>query len=284
MFLTVNGTRLNIDIEGEGFPCLALGQCGKEQIARAISPNLRNHLQLIFVDLRGSGLSDDGDVASATLETICADVDAVRQALGHEQIAVLGHSAGGFFALEYARRYPDHCAYAILDGCPPNMSETMRRTAAQYWEENASAERKALQEQRQSMHTKEQLEAMDAGQRLIATYHMNSPRYFYDPQYDSTHLWGTMQMGLFTHFWGTVFPKHDPVPQFPQITPPVFVAAGRYDFVCPPVLWDDDIKLLPQGTLAVFDRAGHWPMLEEQAEFDRRLLDWMAQHPVNSRR
>ena len=41
-----------------------------------------------------------------TWENLTADADALREALGFERWAVLGHSFGGFVALEYALRYP----------------------------------------------------------------------------------------------------------------------------------------------------------------------------------
>jgi proline iminopeptidase len=37
---------------------------------------------------------------------LCADADALRERLGFEEVAVMGHSYGGFVALEYALRYP----------------------------------------------------------------------------------------------------------------------------------------------------------------------------------
>ena len=41
-----------------------------------------------------------------TWTNLTADAEALRQALGFEQWAVLGHSFGGMVVLEYALRYP----------------------------------------------------------------------------------------------------------------------------------------------------------------------------------
>ena len=38
----------------------------------------------------------------------------LRQALGFEKWAVLGHSFGGFVALEYALRYPQNLSHLLL--------------------------------------------------------------------------------------------------------------------------------------------------------------------------
>ena len=49
-----------------------------------------------------------------TWENLTADADALRQSLGFEKWAVLGHSFGGHVALEYALRYPDRLSHLVL--------------------------------------------------------------------------------------------------------------------------------------------------------------------------
>ena len=49
-----------------------------------------------------------------TWENLTADADALRQELGFEKWAVLGHSFGGHVALEYALRYPDSLSHLVL--------------------------------------------------------------------------------------------------------------------------------------------------------------------------
>ena len=53
-------------------------------------------------------------VSSMTWENLTADADALRQQLGFERWAVLGHSFGGHVALEYALRYPDSLSHLVL--------------------------------------------------------------------------------------------------------------------------------------------------------------------------
>ena len=49
-----------------------------------------------------------------TWENLTADADALREKLGFERWAVLGHSFGGHVALEYALRYPDRLSHPVL--------------------------------------------------------------------------------------------------------------------------------------------------------------------------
>ena len=49
-----------------------------------------------------------------TFENLTADAEALRQELGFERWAVLGHSFGGHVALEYALRYPGSLSHLVL--------------------------------------------------------------------------------------------------------------------------------------------------------------------------
>lgn len=71
--------------------------------------------RLVFYDQRASGRSlAPLDSASITLENFLADLDAVREAQGREQMNLLGHSWGGLLAMLYASRYPDRVKSLIL--------------------------------------------------------------------------------------------------------------------------------------------------------------------------
>jgi proline iminopeptidase len=71
--------------------------------------------QLVLIDERGSGKSQRlEDHRQYNLETMAADVEAVRVALGLGQIDLLGHSFGGILAQEVAIRYPASIRRLIL--------------------------------------------------------------------------------------------------------------------------------------------------------------------------
>jgi proline iminopeptidase len=79
-----------------------------------VLPLARNR-QLVFIDQRGSGQSqrlDDHD--QYNLETMSADVEATRVALGLGQIDLLGHSFGGILAQAVAIRNPKSIRRLVL--------------------------------------------------------------------------------------------------------------------------------------------------------------------------
>src|SRR4030042_2382574 len=80
---------------------------------RDVKP-LADQFTLVFYDHRCNGRSEGAEVTSMTIENLTADADALREKLGFEKWAGLGHSFGGNVALEYALRYPDRLSHLLL--------------------------------------------------------------------------------------------------------------------------------------------------------------------------
>jgi L-proline amide hydrolase len=80
--------------------------------------------RVIFYDQLGCGRSaveGPHDSAMWTPELYVREVDAVRQALGLEQVHVLGHSWGGMLAMAYATRRPAGLASIVVESSPPSV-------------------------------------------------------------------------------------------------------------------------------------------------------------------
>lgn len=117
----IRGTRLHVMEAGDpAAPALLFVHGGPGQGAYDFfhhqSDLLAQGLRLVGVDHRGSLFSDplrDGELVSET-ETV-ADLDAVREALGIEGWAVLGHSFGTRVALRYAVQHPERTMAALFE-------------------------------------------------------------------------------------------------------------------------------------------------------------------------
>jgi pimeloyl-ACP methyl ester carboxylesterase len=70
--------------------------------------------QVIYLDLRGNGRSDEGPSAKWSLAQWALDVRQFCDALRIDAPIVLGHSLGGIVAMIYATSYPDHPSKLIL--------------------------------------------------------------------------------------------------------------------------------------------------------------------------
>ena len=281
MYATVNDVEIFHTSAGEGLPCLVPSLAGTPIYERTFaSPALLARLRLIFAELRANRTAV-GDVAALTLDTIVDDLEGLRRALGLSRVAVLGHSHHSILAVAYAARYPERVARVIVVGGAPAESPALRERAAQYWEVAASPARKRLLAENQARLTDELLARLTPSERMYVPYAANGPRFFYDPAYNCTPLWAghdNLSPELFAHFWGPSgqFATFAPHAVFPQVAAPVFIAHGVFYFGDTPVAWAGLKELLPNHTYRAFERSGHYPHIEERAEFDAALLAWLG--------
>jgi proline iminopeptidase len=114
----INGTDLFYLESGRGVPCLVMhGGLGVDhtQFREWLDP-LGDVLLLIYYDHRSNGRSGRPPIETLTFAQLVADADGLRAHLGHQQIAVIGHSYGGCVALLYARQYPQRVSHLMLVG------------------------------------------------------------------------------------------------------------------------------------------------------------------------
>src|SRR3981081_2902513 len=127
MDVLVNGVRLFFDGEGKKVvpdgpvmrekPVLLMlhgGPGADHSIYRPAYSVLADVAQIVYLDHRGNGRSEDGPRKSWNLAQWGDDVRAFCDALGIASPVVLGASFGGMVALAYATRHPDHPSKLVL--------------------------------------------------------------------------------------------------------------------------------------------------------------------------
>jgi proline iminopeptidase len=113
--LPIRDVSLAVTVMGHGQPLVLMhGGPGADQWTLLPLRRLADRFTLVFYDHRCNGRSTGAPVESMTWENLTADADALREHLGVERWAVLGHSFGGNVALEYALRYPDRVSRLVL--------------------------------------------------------------------------------------------------------------------------------------------------------------------------
>lgn len=127
MYVTVDGARLFFDVEGAKLDCdgpsmrerptllcLHGGPGLDHTVFRPAFSALADVAQVVYLDQRGHGRSDRGTEEEWSLARWADDVRAFCDQLGIEHPVVFGTSFGGYVAMKYAIRYPDHPARLIL--------------------------------------------------------------------------------------------------------------------------------------------------------------------------
>ena len=121
MYAEVNGAKLFFDVDGEALtpdgptmrrkPTVVLvhgGPGADHSVAKPYFSQLTDLAQIIYYDHRGNGRSDLGRQEQWNLDQWGNDLKGLCDVLGIDRPIVIGTSFGGFVALSYATRYPQH--------------------------------------------------------------------------------------------------------------------------------------------------------------------------------
>jgi len=127
MLVSVGDVRLFVDVDGaklvpEGVsmrerPTIILlhgGPGGDHTTYKEWYASLTEIAQVVYYDHRGNGRSEDGPRERWNLDQWADDLRTLCDVLGIERPIVFGASFGGFVALNYAIRHPNHPAKLVL--------------------------------------------------------------------------------------------------------------------------------------------------------------------------
>ncbi len=82
------------------------GFCEDSTMWAEFMPLLSKKYSILTIDLAGFGDSDL--LATSSIATMASSVKAVLEALAIQKCVLIGHSMGGYVALEFAAQYPDY--------------------------------------------------------------------------------------------------------------------------------------------------------------------------------
>lgn len=273
--MAADGTKLRYVVDGSGIPCVVVNG---SHYQRVFSKDLRRHLKLVFVDFRHSSEAEAAaKLDDITLDTLLDDIDQVRKALGFDRVAVMGHSLPSVIALEYARKYPEHTSHLILIGSAPSVITPKESEA--FWQSDASEARKLADKRNLERITDEDLKKAPPGTAWKLLFVRNGAHYWYDPSYDSSWLLEgiALNMNLMPRVAG-LFRDYDFGKRAPRATMPIFLALGRYDYLVPYHMWDGRKDSFPNLSYNLFEKSGHYPMFDEAALFQKKLIEWMKRN------
>ena len=272
----VNGAELFVRQIGEGGPTIIL-HGGPDFDHTYLVPGLdilADCCRLIYFDQRGRGRST-GDEIGMSVRSEIEDIDALRSHLGHDRVAVIGHSWGGVLAMEYAMRFPDRVSHLIVLNTAPAHHDDWVATRDR---RNANLEDQLaeLQEIRDSVEFK-------AGDPpTVSRYYMTVFRRSVARPEDAEHLNFRLE-----HFnchdilrsrrienvlYGeTAFnPAYDITPRLHDIIAPTLIIHGDLDFV-PPSAAERIASAIPHARLLILPECGHFAYVEKPDDVHRAI-------------
>jgi len=279
--MPIRDVALFVKVVGHGYPLLLMhGGPGADHWTLWPLRRCADHFTLVFYDHRCNGRSAGAPVSSMTWENLTADAEALRQRLGFDHWAVLGHSFGGHVALEYALRYPDSLSHLVLldtggDGrwARENAPDLLARRG--YSPEKVELVRRWFNGE-------------FAPNEMFRIFMRIGDAYSHHPSLrplvrDLMHgAWRSKFRGEALVFAGRHLLKGWTVmDRLGEIKVPTLVMAGRDDFVFPPECQSELAAGIPNVRLQIIERAGHNPHVEQTAEVIEAITDFiLAEAPA----
>ncbi|MDQ1663485.1 MAG: proline iminopeptidase [Blastococcus sp.] len=273
MDVTINGCRLNVEVLGPQDGPVLIAHHGGGGIGSLAEPKatfgpLADRFRVVVFDARGCGLSEG--IPPYSHEQWAADVDGLRQWIGAEKVVVAGGSYGGFIALEYAVRYPEHVSAILLRDTSADGSNLELA-----FENARNQDRVEIDWERFNRYwhgeVHDDADLKQLWSELIPLY---------DFEYDPVKSNAAVEAGIyrheahnwcFQHNWGAYDLKAD----LPSVTAPTLVTVGRRDWVTPVSSSETIASLMPNAELVVFERSGHSPQVEERELFQQTIREFI---------
>lgn len=273
--MPVRDVSLFVDVVGRGYPLVLMhGGPSADHWTLASFRRCADRFTLVFYDHRCNGRSDGAPVSSMTWENLTADADALRERLGFERWAVLGHSFGGQVALEYALRYPDRLSHLVLLDTGGDSRWAQQNAPRLLAERGYSAEKVEL--------VRRWFNGDFAPEEYFSIFRRIGSAYNRHPILGAARIlmhggWRSKMRPEALVFAGRHLLKGWTVmDRLEEITVPTLVMAGRDDFVFPPECQRELAAGIPDARLHIIERAGHNPHDEQAAEVMRAVRDFIA--------
>lgn len=280
MLLDINGNQLFVrELGAPDAPVLIVhhGAPGLGSHAEPLASfgPFADEYRVIVFDARGSGQS--GGNPPFTHEQWAADVDALREWAGAEQIVMAGGSYGGFIAMEYAIRYPDRVRALVLrDTSPDNSNEELARA-------NALATTRVELDLDKFYRIMEGRVTSDEDLRECWAEILPLYDHVYDPAAVAAKVAATPYRYQ-THNWAFTenMPHYDLTEQLGAIRCPTLVTVGRGDWITPVACSEKIVSLVPDSRLVIFEESGHSPQIEEAEKFQRVVRSFLRSLPAGA--
>jgi len=266
------------------------GHGGGYHFQRCQADLLARDLRLIAPDQRGvlrSGPLPAGETVN--LDVLLEDFEELRVRLGIERWAILGHSAGGNYAVEYAIRHPSAVSAVIFD-CPcwDFVANDRYRLPifARLYDEAGDTERAArcrelaALDRRLTVEDKTYELAFGLGDRF-------QDLSFHDPSRRADFLRLGEEAGFTDEMWSygnshlttltdLYTSKLDQLADIPQ---PSLLIEGVDDLATDPLSVQTYRDTVPGGRVVTFERSGHFPHFEEAQRYADLVRSFVLEVP-----
>jgi proline iminopeptidase len=279
MFETINGCKLYYEILGEenkdtiffihGGP--GLGDCRGDVLSFA---PLASDYRLVFIDMRGSGRSED--VGPFSHDQWVEDINELRKHVGADKIAIHGSSYGGFITLEYLLKYQEHVSHGLLNVTSANNEHHYAAI------ENAlNSNLPGIDPERMKRLFEGEVlsneDFRDLYGAILPLYAMKPDEAVMKSKLDAIHF----HYATHNYAFNQNLANYNLNPRLHEIKVPVLVTGGRHDWITPPECSEEIAAGIPNAKLVIFENNGHSLVREKTEEYINLLNEFISQTPVS---
>jgi len=239
--------------------------------------NLASKRSVLFYDQLDCGRSDRPmDPQNWRIDRFADEIDAVAEAAGLDQFALLGHSWGGAIATEYAARRPANLRGLVLFSALISVKSWVKDNL-RLLQELPEANRRIIErgERSDSADDPDFEKALSEFLQLHFNRQPNTPR-------ELVRLQRTMNVGLYNAMWGDArfstsgpLAGHDAARLLPRIAVPTLFLCGEHDQSTPET--NRRFASLVRGAkCVVIEGASHTAHFEQPARFLSAMRAFMG--------
>lgn len=243
-----------------------------------LPPSIANRIALVHLELAGTGTADrPADPSTYSRARDVADIEALRAHLDADEVVLIGHSYGGFVALEYALAHPDRVAGLVLYDTSATSGPTLwaeiranlvARAGAPWFEDAAAA-----------------FAAFPNGtsdEELTALFRRAVPLYLHEWPGDVATLdaWLARVRVSYARSHLTPAEPFDVEARLAELRMPTLVLVGASDFVCSPAMARALAEGIANAELVVLAASGHFGHVEQPDAFAAAVLAFVDRLPT----
>jgi proline iminopeptidase len=250
MTATVNGIRLTYSDTGRGVPLLCLhGGMGVDAGALQVPGILdlaKFGVRVIIPDQRGHGKSERSSQSEYSHRAWVVDAHDLAGSLGLSRFALLGHSYGGFLALEYAKRWPESLTHLVLVATSAGPVSV------------------------QAAHVSTDADLREHFRTVWPRFFVGEDKHW--PLFETLQFSADAYTAAFTR----ELPQYDLRRQISGLDMPTLLVVGSDDPYCAHMEWL--AEHIPNARLCVLDGVGHFPFVEAAEPFTQQVAAFINDH------
>jgi len=278
VFVKTNNAKLFCRVLGKGNPIIVIhgGPGLSQDYLLPQMASLKEKSLVVFYDQRGCGRST-GKINAHTIQikTFIEDLEAIRKFFDFKKVTILGHSWGGFLALEYVITHPEVVDKLILLNTSPASSEDFSLGMKEI-DKRLSSSQKELQALQKSVGFSKKDTAT-----VEKYFQIMFEKYFFDPKKVCLlHLSMTPKAARngfkVSEIFGQNFYKKpfNLYPELEKLQIPTLIIHGDFD----PVPLSSAKKLhksIKGSKFILIKNCGHFPYIEKPIELFKNIDDFL---------